>query len=70
MIASKASCSLSYRIGDLWRRSRYCRECWEIDLRSFEMGMRSVGMGRRRVERDGRRVGRGRRRERVEYKPC
>ena len=63
MIASKASCSLSYRIGDLWRGSCYCRECWEINLRSFEMGVRSVGVGRRRVGRD-------RRRERVEYKPC
>ena len=62
MIASKASCSLSYRIGDL-QRSRYCRECWEIDLRSFEMGRRRVGRDRRRVERD-------RRRERVKYKLC
>ena len=63
MIASKASCSLSYQIGDLQRKSCYCRECWEIDLRSFEMGVRSIGMGKRRVERDGKR-------KRVKHKPC
>ena len=62
MIASKASCSLSYQIGDL-QRSHYCQEHWEIDLRSFEMGGRRVERDRRREERD-------RRRERVEYKLC
>ena len=55
MIASKASCSLSYRIGDL-QRSRYCRGHCEINLGSFEIGRRRVEMNRRR--------------ERVEYKPC